>query len=168
MKTTFLALILLGALCGCVSTALTPPTSSKVDVVFQNSDKFTDIKDAAVPTEAGEQDILNRIKEFIISEANTYVLNNQKLTIVFTDIDLAGDYEPWRGFGWDNVRMVKSIYPPHFCFTWKLVDSEGKVLKSGTEDIRDLAFDMRVTLDQQDSLHIEKDILKDWFRAHFN
>ena len=168
MKTTFLALLLLGALSGCVSPTQTTSIPSKVEVVFQNPEKFTDIKDSAMATESGQQDILNQLKEFIISESNTYIPINQKLTIVFTDIDLAGDYEPWRGFGWDNVRIVKSIYPPHFCFSWKLTDSEGKVLKNGLEDIRDLAFDMRVTSDRLDSLHIEKDILKDWFRAHFN
>ena len=92
----------------------------------------------------------------------SYIDDKHKLTIVFTDIDLAGDFEPWRGPEWSNVRIVKSIYPPRFCFTWQVMDLAGKVVKKGSEDIRDLAFDMRVTLDRNDPLHIEKDVLKDW------
>ena len=40
------------------------------------------------------------------------VPEGDKLTITFTDIDLAGDFEPWRGPQWDEVRIVKAIYPP--------------------------------------------------------
>jgi hypothetical protein len=37
-------------------------------------------------------------------------------------------------------------------------------VKEGKEDIRDLAFDMRLTMDRQDPLRYEKDILRDWIR----
>jgi hypothetical protein len=36
------------------------------------------------------------------------------------------------------------------------------VVKSGTENIQDLDFQMRVTLDTSDPLRYEKQILDDW------
>jgi hypothetical protein len=82
--------------------------------------------------------------------------------VTFTDIDLAGEYEPWRGPQFSDVRIVKSIYAPRFKFSYKVTDATGKTVKEGNEDIRDLAFDMRLTIDRQDPLRFEKDILKDW------
>ena len=166
LKKIGLSLLLLSAFNGCYNIVIPPKTHGHVEVVFENPDHFTDIKDSALPTEKGQLEIINNLKEFIINEVNPYINDNQKLTIIFTDIDLAGDFETWRGPEWDNVRIVKSIYPPHLCFSWQIVDSAGLVVKKGTEDIRDLAFDMRVTLDKSDSLHIEKDMLKDWIFYH--
>jgi hypothetical protein len=79
--------------------------------------------------------------------------------------NLAGDYEPWRGPQFSDVRIVKSIYAPRFKFSFKVTDAAGKTVKEGNEDIRDLAFDMRLTLDRQDPLRFEKDILKDWISS---
>ena len=84
--------------------------------------------------------------------------------MTFSDIDLAGDFEPWRGPTWSDVRVVKSIYPPAFKFTWAVTDSAGRIVKQGREDMRVLAFEMTVTLDLQDPLRYEKAILDDWMR----
>ena len=88
------------------------------------------------------------------------------VAVTVADIDLAGDYEPWRGPQCSDVRIVKSIYAPRFKFSFKVTDAAGKTVKEGTEDIRDLAFDMRLTLDRQDPLRFEKDILKDWISSN--
>ena len=87
-----------------------------------------------------------------------------KLTVTFTDIDLAGEFEPWRGPQFDEVRIVKDIYPPGFKFAYTLTDANGKVLKEGTENIRDMNFQMRLLIDTNDTLRYEKDILTDWMR----
>jgi hypothetical protein len=84
--------------------------------------------------------------------------------VTFADIDLVGEYEPWRGPQFSDVRIVKSIYPPRFKFAYKITDAAGKTVKEGKEELRDLAFDMRLTIDRQDPLRYEKDILKDWIQ----
>ena len=86
--------------------------------------------------------------------------------MTFTDIDLAGDFEPWRGGQWDSVRVVKSISPPAFKFIYTVTDSSGKVVKQGSEHLRDLDFLMRITPDPSDSLRYEKQILDDWLRSN--
>jgi len=88
-----------------------------------------------------------------------------KLTVTFTNIDLAGEYEPWHSPMYQDVRMLRDIYPPAFKFTYAVTDPAGKVVRSGSQDIRDVAYQMRVTLDLTDPLRYEKDILSEWARS---
>jgi hypothetical protein len=131
-------------------------------VVFEKPETFTDVKDGDFGTDKGRDSILDEIKTFIVDRSDKALPTGQKLVVTFTDIDLAGEYEPWRGPQFSDVRIVKSIYPPRFKFSYKVTDATGKTVKEGKEDIRDLAFDMRLTIDRQDPLRFEKDILKDW------
>ncbi len=137
--------------------------SARTEVVFEQPEKFTDVKDSDFGTENGRDAILERLREYIIERADKALPAGQKLVITFTDIDLAGEYEPWRGPQFSDVRIVKSIYPPRLKFSYKIIDFvAGRTLKEGNEDLRDLAFEMRLTADRQDTLRYEKDILRDW------
>jgi hypothetical protein len=136
-----------------------------VDIVFAHPEQFTDVKDADPPTDRGRDEILGRIRAYLIAQARPLLPAGDRLAVTFTDIDLAGDFEPWRGAQWDQVRIVKSIYPPGFKFRYQVTDSAGRTLRSGTEDLRDLAFELRLTLDTSDPLHYEKDLLSEWMRG---
>jgi hypothetical protein len=46
-----------------------------------------------------------------------------------------------------------------------VTDASGRVVREGSEDIRDMNFQMRLTIDASDPLHYEKDILDDWARS---
>jgi hypothetical protein len=88
--------------------------------------------------------------------------------MTFTDIDLAGEFEPQRGPDFNNVRIIKDIYPPRLTFTYKLTDASGAVLKEGQEKLVDLSFQMSATvIDNNDPLHYEKSMLKDWLNNQF-
>lgn len=136
--------------------------SARTDVVFEQPEKFTDVKDSDFGTDKGRDAILERLREYLVERADKALPAGQKLVITFTDIDLAGEYEPWRGPQFSDVRIVKSIYPPRLKFSYKITDATGKTVKEGKEDLRDLAFEMRLTSDRQDTLRYEKDILRDW------
>ena len=138
----------------------------RVEVVFDHPDKFTDIKDAHLATDKGEQAILGQIRDFIVSRASPMVPEGYKFTITFSDIDLAGEYEPWRGPEWDTVRIIKPVYPPAFRFTFAVTDRAGKVVRQGSEFFRDSGFQFRAALDQTDGLRYEKAALEDWLRSH--
>jgi len=163
MKTRFLPALL--AFCAAGTVLAADPAAPKAIVNFDNWQKYTDIKDQYIPTDQGEQSILDELKQAIIQDANQLVHDGVTLTITFQDIDLAGDIEPGRSAQWDQVRIVKDIYPPRFKFTWSLADAAGKVLKQGKEDMTDTSFQMRATIDPSDRLHYEKDILKDWMQG---
>jgi hypothetical protein len=88
--------------------------------------------------------------------------------MTFTDVDLAGQFEPWHSGALRDVRIVKGIYPPAFKFTYAVTAADGRVLAHGNEDIRDLGFDFRPVFDPSDSLHFEKDFLGDWIHSNLH
>lgn len=166
MKTITRLTVVLFGLVAPLALNAAPATKApaRTEVIFEQPDKFTDVKDGDFGTEKGRDAILDQLREFMVERAEKILPVGQKLVVTFTDIDLAGEYEPWRGPQFSDVRIVKSIYPPRFNFSYKLTDAAGKVVKEGKEQLRDLAFDMRLTMDRQDPLRYEKDILKDWLR----
>ena len=150
-----------GALCAADAKA-----APRTEVIFDHPENFTDIKDRALPTEKGQAEILSTLRSFLVDRSDRLLPPGYSLRMTFTDIDLAGDFEPQRGAQWDDVRIVKSIYPPAFKFTYSVMDPSGRVVKQGSEDIRDMTFDTRITFDGGDSLHYEKDVLDDWMHAN--
>ena len=133
-------------------------------VIFDHPEKFTDVKDSFIGTDKGRDDLLGEIKQFIESRANSYLREDQRLEITFTDVDLAGDFEPSQGARFDNVRLMKGIYPPRLTFEFRLTDATGRVLNEGKRKLTDQTFQMRLLRpgSEDDSLRYEKDLLIDW------
>jgi DUF3016 family protein len=165
MKTTLLTAAALGLVVSGALTAKAAADAPRAQVIFDHPDKFTDVRDQEFPTDRGRDAILKTLRDFIVREAGYQVPTGCKLTITFTDIDLAGKFEPWRGPDFDEIRIIKPIYPPDFKFTYVVTDAAGTIVKQGREDICDLAFQMRITLDSNDPLRYEKSILSDWMRS---
>lgn len=145
-------------------SALDADKTAPAEVVFDHPENFTDVKDRYDDTESGRKGILDELGHFIVSTAKDCVPAGDRLTITFQDIDLAGKFEPWRGPPYENTRVIRSIYPPAFKFTYKVTDAAGHVLLEGQEHIRDIDFDTRITTSPDDRLRYEKDILKDWMQ----
>jgi len=167
MKTvSLLSLALLGLLAGCAAMGPDAPrAASRTEVIFDHPESFTDVKDMSSPTEKGRDSILSQIREYLERDATARLPEGYHLKVVFTDIDLAGDFEPWRGPEWMDVRIVKAIYPPAFKFSYTVTDASGRVVLQGTESRRDMAFDTQLTPDPSDPLRYEKAMLDDWVRS---
>ena len=88
--------------------------------------------------------------------------------MTFTDIDLAGDYEPARGPTIGNIRIVKEIYPPRMKLSFRLTDANGEVLKQGDRELSDLNF-MRTAIPafSNDPYRYEKTMLENWLDREF-
>ena len=80
---------------------------------------------------------------------------------------MAGDFEPWRGPQMTDVRIVKDIYPPKVDLEFRLTGADGKVVKEGKRQLRDLAFMMKANTAANDNLRFEKALLDEWLRADF-
>ncbi len=145
--------------------ANTKVPTTRVEVNFTEPEKFTDVKDSSFGTEKGRDATLEEFRDFISNRADKLLPKGDKLTVTFEDIDLAGEYEPWRGPRLDDVRIVKDIYPPRMKFTYKVTNASGAVVKEGEKSLSDLAFMMRLTIDRQDPLRYEKDMLNEWMQA---
>jgi hypothetical protein len=166
MKTIRLFSAILGISAACALRAAdTAAPAPRVTIVFDHPENFADVKDSEPGTDKGRDAILASIRNFMVSKDSRMLPEGYSLTVTFTDIHLAGAFEPWRGPQWDEVRIVKDIYPPSFKFTYNVTDPSGRVVKEGAENILDMNFQTRMILDTTDPLRYEKDILNDWARS---
>lgn len=168
MKTSKLILVtLLGLAPALASQAAETRTIARADVMFFEPQKFTDVKDSYMG-DFERTTYLDGIRDHVLEQAKYYVPEGHHLSVTFNDIDMAGDFEPWRGPRWDDVRIVKDIYPPRIQLSFRLTDAQGNVVKEGKRDLRDLAFMMKINMSfRDDPVRHEKALLDDWLRSEF-
>jgi len=86
-----------------------------------------------------------------------------RLKLTITDIDLAGEVEPWRNSNGDDIRYVRPNYYPRMSFSWTLYDGEGGEVASGEERLKDMDFDLRPGAFRTSELfYDELEMLGDW------
>ena len=170
MKTTRMLLLSALLLAGTEAAHALDPVKgpSQVEVTFFESEKFTDVKDGEFGTDKGREATLAALKEHLVKRASRNLLPGQKLAVTVTDVDLAGEYEPWRGGQWSDVRIVKDIYPPRISLAFRLMAADGTVLKEGKRDLLDMGFMMKLTdAFRDDPLRYEKELINDWLSTEF-
>ncbi len=170
MKTRELITAVVAALLGLGSVgAAVPPAhgtaAGPVTVVFVNPQHFTD----AGYTEWGGTStyLLDQLRTFMEQTGARYLPEGMHLEINVTDVDLAGAFEPWHGPGYDDIRVVRAIYPPKIDLNFRLTNAKGAVVKEGKCHLTDLAFQMRIAFPSTDYLRYEKSLLSDWFDSEF-
>jgi hypothetical protein len=163
----FILVTLLGVLPAFAAKETPNKILARAEVNFFEPRKFTDVKDSSMG-DYERTTYLDQIRDHLLEQAKYYVPENHTLVVTFTDIDMAGDFEPWRGPRFDDIRIVKDIYPPRLVLTFQLRDGEGQVVKEGRRELRDLAFLMKITMAfRDDSVRHEKGLIDDWLRAEF-
>jgi len=172
IRLSLLATLLPAALwfsAGCQTQSSTPTPGSvsgasdgRVQVMFENSAKYTDVR--STYQGSADQGYLDELQRYIDRMARTYLPDGLHLMVRFNDIDMAGDFEPWRPQATD-VRIVKDIYVPRLKFSYTISDAAGNVVSEGEENLTDLTFQTRVRIDTHDPLFYEKSLLDDWMRA---
>jgi hypothetical protein len=171
MKTNHLWLSALAGLAA-ISTVLavdsTAKTGQRTEVTFSHPEKYADVRDAYTGSDMGRDGILSQLENYLVERSKAYVPEGLKLLISVTDVDLAGDFEPWRGGQAMDIRVVKDIYPPKFDLEFKLVGADLKIVKEGKRQLRDLAFMSKLSISQNDMLHYEKALLDDWLQNEFS
>jgi hypothetical protein len=160
--------LLLGALAAALRAVAFDNSGPRIEVKFFEPAHFTDVRDSYPDgTEKGRDATLAELRSFLVKRALRFVPLGQKLSITVTDIDLAGDFEPWRGPDFDHVRIVKDIYPPAIELTFQLKDADGNIVLSGKRSLRDMNFLGRLSINDSDPLRHEKDLLDDWLNTEF-
>jgi hypothetical protein len=142
----------------------TAASDSRIQVEFVNPEKFTDLKADASGGKKGRDSYLDQLKDYLVRQAGGQLPQGQRLSISITNIDMAGDFEPWRGQSLTHVRMVKDLYPPRIDLSFKITDAKGKVLREGSRELKNLSFMRDASINRQDPLRHEKKLLDDWLR----
>lgn len=163
----FVVVTLLGILPAVAAQAAPAETVGRAQVEFFEPKNYTDVRD----TYTGDYErtsYLDSLREHVIEQSNRFVPEGYTLHVTFTDIDMAGDFEPWRGPRFDDIRIVKDIYPPRVALTFQLRDAEGNVVKEGKRELRDLSFMTKIPMTfRDDPVRHEKALLDDWLRSEF-
>lgn len=129
---------------------------------WKNPEKYSDIGSVY-----GSDDKLEHFKEemesYIERLAESELPDGAVLKLVVTNVDLAGEFEPWRID--HDVRIVREIYPPKMRFSYTL-QNDGKVVSEGKESLTDLDFSFNIgrRFFDQDQFFYEKEMLGDWIR----
>lgn len=150
------------ALASVMAWAATPPDN--VSVRYKDPQHFTEARRSSGMHLIGADDYLKPLKAYIVQRASRILAPGQRLDIEVTDVDRAGEYEPWRGPNFYDVRIIKDVYPPRIDLNFTLYGADGKVLREGSRKLRDLAFLSHSMANDQDSLKYEKSLIDLWLR----
>lgn len=143
-------------------------THARVNVTWTDPAKFDELRFGHQFRQPKPEVWLGEFRKVLVQSGDRELPTGQHLSVTITDVKLAGDFEPWRGPFYDDVRVVKSIYPPRVKLSFTLTDSNGNVLESGDRELRDLAFLNRGTsITRNEPYRYEKRMLKDWIKREF-
>lgn len=135
-----------------------------VKIEWQKPDDYRDIEAVAGKQSRYEKSVFEKLTKQLSRDAAKVLKPNQKLTMVVTDLDLAGDVRPTFGASPNDIRIVKDIYPPRMTFSYKVLEGE-QVIMAGNEKLSDLGFMSSIrSSSHSDSLRHEMKLLKDWLR----
>jgi hypothetical protein len=142
-----------------------PEPVSRIAVVFVKPEKFTDAR--RVDFTPNSDAFLDAIAKFMQEMGEEILPPDMNLDIRVTDIDLAGNFEPWRGPQSDHVRITNQLYSPRIVLEFRVFGPRGQVIQSGKRELTDLDYQLRTYYPMDDYLRYEKDLLRHWFREEF-
>lgn len=141
--------------------------NDRVEVNFSEPEKFTDAADGPRGTDRGRDGNLDTLKQHLIERASRALPEGQRLSVTITDVDLAGEVEPWRTGAAQDIRLIKDIYSPRISLDYRVTDAAGAVVKEGSARLTDLTFNMKLHANRSDPRVYEKDLIDDWVRTEF-
>jgi hypothetical protein len=135
-------------------------------VTFAHPQRYTDANLNGGYGDKAREFALQGIASHLRRLGDRYLAPNQTLNITVLDVDLAGEFEPWRVSGY-NTRFMREGTWPRIRMRYRL-DASGRTLKQGEETVAGLDYLMNaVGRSSSDPLRYEKAMLDDWFRARF-
>lgn len=156
-----------------VAVALTSLATAKagtIKVEFEDVDKYTDFSVSGLSEKKTEGIFESELEGELKRFSERYIVGDYTLFILFKDIDMAGDIQPWRNRHNADIRYIERIYPPRMELAYTLKDAEGNVVMEGEETIADIAFDFNILApirSQSMSFFYEINMLEDWIRKTF-
>jgi hypothetical protein len=155
------------ALAGLASLAANAQSPPSVEVRFENPKRFTDFRVDHWRDARQTEALADELRRWIEREAPRHLLAGTKLIVTITDVDMAGEFEPWhRADAWD-IRVVRDIYPSRVSLAFSLTDDSGKVVMEGERKLVS-AFVLSGSLHGGDGpLRYEKTLLAEWLSREF-
>lgn len=109
-------------------------SNAAVNVEFHKPESFTDIGSDSFPTEKERNHMLESIEDHLVKAVTKTLSDRYIVNVKITNIDLAGEFEPWHS-GFNDVRIVKRIYPARLNFEYEIYKHDGTILEAGTQKL---------------------------------
>jgi hypothetical protein len=137
--------------------------TGRVGVTYVAPEKFRDREFRQANSRASA---LAEFDRWFAEMGTRYLPAGQSLRVEVLDMDLAGDFEPWRS-GWEDVRFLRDTTPPRIHMLWQL-EQGGKVVRQGDAKLTDMNYlwDARGRNDSGRFVY-DKLLIEDWFRKTF-
>jgi hypothetical protein len=137
--------------------------SAEISVSYTAPEKF---RDREFRRESTRRSALAEFDREFARLAARYLPKGLDLRIEVLDIDLAGDFEPWR-FGFHDVRILRDTTPPRIRFRYRLSES-GVTLRQEEVRLSDMHYLYRArSRYSSERFGHDKQLLEDWFRKTF-
>jgi hypothetical protein len=152
---------------GLVIAPIATYAEDRIVAEFIEVEKFTDFSINGMVEETTQDFFVSELEDESERFARKYLPEGATLYLTFTDIDMAGDIQPWRNRHDADIRYIESVYIPRMKFTYQVKDAEGNVLAEGDEKISDMSFNYNIIAPLR-SRHMnffyEINMLEDWLR----
>jgi len=165
MKTELHYKLALRAMLGGLVLMSAAAQAGTASVSFDRPEKFTDARRTATSPKPDPK-VLDTVRREFESLAARDLTDSQSLEITVTDIDLAGEFEPWfaRG-GYNNTRVLRAVGWPSMDVRYVLRDGD-QVIHEGETRMADLDYLQEIALKRNrlEPLASEKLMMDRWFR----
>jgi Protein of unknown function (DUF3016) len=139
------------------------PAQGPVSVHWSDPAQFSELRNSGNRREAQRGDWVVQLATYLRSRAEPRLPPGERFDVEITDIQRAGNYEPWRGIQFDSVRFLREIYPPRIHLVFKRLDAGGSVTAQGERKLSDFAFLGSATAaSDSDPLRFEKRLIDRW------
>ncbi|MGH7306096.1 MAG: DUF3016 domain-containing protein [Candidatus Rokuibacteriota bacterium] len=145
-----------------------PAGADRVTVRAPRPEAFNDFKATCIGMDERTRGLLTDFTHFIRATGARHVPEGGALAITLIDVDMAGEFETWRGPQACSVRVMFDIYAPRIRLDFRLTDRDGKVLRAGPRELRDPLYLTRAARLSTDPLRYEKNLVQDWFQREFS
>lgn len=139
------------------------PAQGPVEVQWTDPAQFSEIRYSHSPVESRRGTWVEQLARYVRERAQPRLPAGERLDVTLTDIDRAGDFEPWRGSDFQDTRVIRDLYPPRIELRFQRLDANGNVIAEGERKLTDAGF-LHSQLGDTDPLRFEKALIDSWLR----
>lgn len=146
----------------------TAAQAQNIQYTLVEPERFTDFSIQGMNADRTAAIFEREFQRQLLRSSLRWIPANHTLTLTITDIDMAGDIQPWRNRNHAQIRYIETIYPPRMSFSYVLSDAAGNVVREGEQNLVDLSFNFGIPgFFRNESFHFEFNMLANWIRDTF-
>ena len=140
---------------------------AKVELRFVDPLTYTDGTLRDISSGKSREETYNALHKVFERLAKRHLADHQTLLITITELDLAGEFEPWR-VNLHDVRFMRTVTWPRMQFTYEVLE-RGQIVISGAADLKDMNY-LRGShrYSRGGRMHYERRMLSEWFSKTFS